>query len=120
MMKIVDLVGDKLINAIKEIRTNSENYEEIVFFNKDVSEWLKILTEKLGAPLLSTDQKVTETSSNKIYSSKKDAAFEAANSHGGIRENQILYYGSYKSQKLLIMIWPWQDNLHTTLKKVLV
>ena len=81
-MKIIDLVGDKLNNAIKEIRTNSENYEEIVFFNKDVSKWIEILTEKLGTPLFSADQEAPEVSSNKIYASEKDAAFEAANSHG--------------------------------------
>jgi hypothetical protein len=118
-MKIENLVGTELCNSINEIRASSENYEELVFFSKDISNWNGILTEKLGPPLISNDKIKVEDSSEEILSSKKDAALKLANSYGGISKGQTLYYGTYNSTVILIMIWPWQDNAHVTLKKVI-
>ena len=119
-MKIAELVGEVLWSAIKELRENSDSYEEIVVFNKDLSQWNKVLKEKLGPPLDHDGKNEADESSDKISSAEKTAALDKANSCGGIRGNQTLYYGTYESQKLMIMIWPWQDNKHTTLKKVIV
>jgi hypothetical protein len=119
-MKIEELVGDTLWSSIKQLRENSDSYEEIVIFNKDISEWNKILIQKLGPPLVPDGINENVWSSDEISPMEKDAALDKANSCGGIRGNQTLYYGTYESQKLLIMIWPWQDNVHTTLKKVVV
>ena len=117
-MKIENLVGEELCNSINKIRESSENYEELVFFSKDISNWNRILTEKLGPPLISAEE--IEDSSEDILSSKKDAALKLANSFGGIYKGQTLYYGTYNSTVILIMIWPWQDKEHVTLKKVIL
>lgn len=119
-MKIENLVGEELCNSINEIRESSENYEELVFFSKDISNWNRILTEKLGPPLISAEEIEIEDSSEEILSSKKDAALKLANSFGGICKGQTLYYGTYNSTVILIMIWPWQDKEHVTLKKVIL
>ena len=120
IMKIENLVGTELCNSINEIRASSENYEELVFFSKDNSNWNGILTEKLGPPLISEEKIDVEGSSEEILSSKKDAALKIANSYGGISKGQTLYYGTYNSTVILIMMWPWQDKAHVTLKKVII
>jgi len=117
-MKIENLVGKELSSSINEIRVSVENYEELVIFSKDISNWNKILNEKLGPPLIS-DKKTEIESSSEILSSKKDAALKLANSYGGISKGQTLYYGTYNSTVILIMMWPWQDKTHVTLKKVI-
>jgi len=119
-MKIENLVGEELCNSINEIRESSENYEELVFFSKDISSWNRILTEKLGPPLISAEEIEIENSSEETLSSKKDAALKLANSFGGISKGQTLYYGTYNSAVILIMIWPWQDKEHVTLKKIIL
>ena len=120
IMKIENLVGEELWNSINELRESSENYEELVFFSKDMSKWNRILTEKLGHPIISAEEIEIEDSSKEILSSKKDAALKHANSFGGISKGQTLYYGTYNSTVILIMIWPWQDKEHVTLKKIIL
>ena len=105
-MKLEDIVDGELSNSVTEIRQNSLNYEEIVFLTKDMSAWDKVLTEKLGPP---------------VNSEKKNGstALDLADTYGGIRNGQTLYFGTYESMQILIMIWPWQDNKHITLKKII-
>ena len=119
-MRMANLVEEELGNSINEIRESSENYEELVFFSKDISHWNRILTEKLGPPLISEENIKIEDSSKEILSSEKDDALKVANSLGGICKGQTLYYGTYNSTVILIMIWPWQDKEHVTLKKVIL
>ena len=119
-MKIENLIGEELYNSINEIRESSENYDELVFFSKDISNWNRILTEKLGPPLISAEEIEIENSSENILSSKKDAALKLADSFGGICQGQTLYYGTYNSTMILIMFWPWQDKKRVTLKKVIL
>ena len=119
-MKIVNLVGEELCNSIKETRESSAKYEEVVFFSKDVSAWNRFLTEKLGNPVVSAEEFEIEDPLQEILSSKKDAALKLANSFGGISKGQTLYHGTYNLTEILIMIWPWQDKAHVTLKKIII
>ena len=119
-MKILNLVGEALCNSIKETRESSAKYEEVVFFSKDVSSWNRILTEKLGYPLATPEEFEIENTSREILSSRKDAALKLADSFGGISKGQTLYHGTYNLTEILIMIWPWQDKAHVTLKKVII
>jgi hypothetical protein len=119
-MKILNLVGEALCNSIKETRESSAKYEEVVFFSKDVSSWNRILTEKLGHPLATSEEFEIENTSKEILSSRKDAALKLADSFGGISKGQTLYHGTYNLTEILIMIWPWQDKVHVTLKKVII
>ena len=105
-MKLEDIVDGKLSDSITEVRQNSFKYEEIVFLTKYMSAWDKILTERFGPPV--------------DFKNRKDSvAVHLANAYGGIRNGQILYYSSLKSNDILIMIWPWQDEKHVTLKKII-
>ena len=119
-MKINTLIGEELFSAIHEMRTSSDQYEELVFFSKDISDWNEILTEKLGLPVITAEKINLDDASKEAISSKKDAALKLAKSYGGISKGQTLYYGTYEATVISIMIWPWQDNAHVTLKKIIV
>ena len=119
-MKIETIVGEELFNSVKEIRETSEEYEELVFFSKDILTWNRMLTEKLGPPLVSPEEFEIEDTSKEVLSSQKDAALKLADSYGGIKKGQSLYYGTYNLTNILIMLWPWGDKAHVTLKKAII
>ena len=119
-MKIENIIGQELFDSIKETRESSGKYEELVLYRKDISAWNRILTEKLGPPLVSAEKFEIEDTSIEVMSSKKDTALKLANSFGGITKGQTLYYGTYNLTDILIMFWPWQDKAHVTLKKAII
>jgi hypothetical protein len=119
-MKLETLVGKELCNSIVEVRDDSESYEEIVLLTNDISDWNKILTDKLGPPLVSKEEYEIVGSSADVQSSKIDVALELADAYGGINQGQTLYHGVYDSIVILIMIWPWQDHKKVTLKKAIL
>ena len=119
-MKLETLVGKELCNSIIEVRENTKTYEEVVLPSEDMSAWNKILTEKLGPPLISKEEYDIVGSSADVLSSKIDVALELANPLGGISEGQTLYHSIYESTVILIMIWPWQNNKNVTLKKAIL
>jgi len=119
-MKLETLVGKELYSSIIEVRDDTDSYEEIVMLTNDISGWNKILTDKLGPPLISKEEYEIVGSSEDVRSSKIDVALELANAYGGINHGQTLYHGIYDSAVILIMIWPWQDNKKTTLKKAIL
>ena len=119
-MKLETLVGKELCNSIIEVRENTKTYEEVVLLSEDISAWNKILTEKLGPPLISKEEYEIVGTSADVLSSKIDVALELANPLGGISEGQTLYHSIYESTVILIMIWPWQNNKNVTLKKAIL
>ena len=119
-MKLENLVGKELCNAIVEVRDSSEEYEEVVLLVEDVTSWMDILSEKLGSPLITANEYEIVSSSEDVKASKIDLALESAKSFGGIIQGQTLYHSVYDSTVILIMICPWQDNVKVTLKKVVL
>ncbi len=87
-----------------EKRTISETYSELVFLNKDIAELCKILTDIFGEP----EKKQGAKPSKNILNLTKD--------YGGVWENQTLFMKNDAQNTIIAMLWPWQDNLHTTLK----
>ena len=116
-MRIEQIISDELYNSVKNIRESSEQYEEFVIMQKDISDWNKILTEKLGSPISPVEN---NDSSEDSLSLKDSTALNLAESHGGIRRDQTLHYGLLNSSEILILIWPWQDNNHVTIRKFIV
>ena len=119
IMKLKDLVEKDLYDAIVEHRDDTSEYEEVVFLKKDLPGWIKALSEKLGLPLISTEEYESRHISEDSLASKIDHALEIADPYGGIGEGQTLYLGVYDFTEVLIMIWPWQDNVNVTLKKLI-
>jgi len=119
-MKLETLVGKELCGSIIESRIDTGSYEEVVIPSKDLSAWNKNLIEKLGPPLISTEDIEIVSASEDVLASKIDIALEFAESFGGIGEGQTLYHGIYDSAVILIMIWPWQNNINVTIKKAIL
>jgi len=89
---------------IEEKRTISEQYSELVFLNKDIEELHKIFAEIFGHPEKERGAKPSKDISNLT----KD--------YGGVRENQTLFKKNETQTIIIAMLWPWGDNIHTTLK----
>jgi len=116
-MKLETLVGKELCGSIFETRIDTGSYEEVVVLSNDISSWMTLLTEKLGTPLISSDPSKNDGAQN---SSELDAALKLAEPFGGIGEGQTLYHGKHDSTEILIMIWPWQNNINITIKKAIL
>ena len=116
-MKIEQMISNELYNSVKSFRESSEQYEEFIIMRKDISEWDKILTEKLGSAVSPAGN---NGSSEIALSPEQSEALNLAESYGGIRRNQSLHYGSLNSLDILVLIWPWQDDNHITIRKFVV
>ncbi len=93
---------------IFEKRTDQKDYFEIVFFNKDIDEWSRILTAFLDEPSKPSGRAPSE----------KD--LETTKGTGGIRIEQTLFEKEYESGTIIAKFWPWKDNVHTTLRMALL
>ena len=111
-MNVETLLGDKLKASIKNVRTSDENYEELVFLTVNSSGLHDILIKKLGVDI--------KSESDNPETGMTEKAIEIAKTNGGIDDNQFLYGGIVESIKIVIMIWPWKDNEHLTIKKFII
>ena len=119
-MKLESLVGQELYETLVEVRENTGNYEEVVFPSKDIDLWNNALTEKLGPPLISSEEYEIVNSSKDVLESRINVALDLADSYGGITQGQTLYHGIFESTVFLILIWPWQNKLNSTLKMAIL
>ncbi len=90
--------------AVSKQRKRTDNYSELVFFNKDLKKWDRALTGILGPPMKSKWKKPDENLT------------VITRGFGGIRVGQTLYFKEFEDCKVLAMFWPWKDKTHTTLK----
>lgn len=92
---------------IYESRTVTDKRGEVVFFSADTPTWIEILTAHFGPPAKPAGKAPSEN----------DLLVTA--DFGSINKNQILFRQDYGDSTMIAMFWPWQDNLHTTLKIIL-
>ena len=108
-MELVDLVND-----VKALRTHSRTYHvddlgeygELVFFSEDLPEWEASLQRHLGPPVKAKLQPVTP---------ELKAVTEP---FGELFDHQTLYLKETSGTRMIAMLWPWRDNIHTTLKLI--
>ncbi len=91
---------------IYEKRSVTDDYCELVFHNKDNSEWESIITDFLGVAVKGP----------KAKPSKSDDLL--TNEYGGINVGQTLFKKEFKGFTIIAMFWPWGDGGHTTLKLI--
>lgn len=94
--------------SIFDKRIISDQYHELVFYNKEIDEWNKIFTVIFGPALKPAGAKPTRDDSRLT----KD--------YGGIFANQTLFKKKFDDITVIAMFWPWQDNIHITLKMVVL
>ena len=90
--------------GIYEKRNITNDYVELVFYNKEQDEWNRIFTDILGSAIKPTGLEPTEDD------------LRLAKDYGGIRINQTLFKKEFDGVTIIAMFWPWQDGMHTTLK----
>lgn len=93
---------------IHEKRCNEDDFVELVFFNDEIDEWMRILTAFLGDPIKPQGQEP----------SSKDLELTART--GGIRINQTLFEKDLTDGTFIAKFWPWEDGIHTTLRMALL
>ncbi len=93
---------------IHEVRSENDEYHEIVIYNKDIDEWSRVLTALLGPARKPKGVEPT------------DADLTLTRASGGIRANQTLFECEFPNGTIVAKFWPWEDNVHTTLKMALL
>ncbi|MCP4652578.1 MAG: hypothetical protein GY858_04250 [Candidatus Omnitrophica bacterium] len=106
-MSFLKNVTDKFNGlAICEQRAEEEDYNELIFFSKDLEQWYDIFVEFLGDPAKPAG----------VEPCDKDLVI--TDEYGGICGNQTLFYKEFDEGVVVVMLWPWQDKVHTTLKVI--
>jgi hypothetical protein len=91
-----------------EERYFDEEYCELVFYSKEINEWNKLFTTILGP---ARKPKGVKPSEGDLYLTK---------SSGGIRVEQTLFEREFGNVSIVAKFWPWDDNVHTTMKMALL
>ena len=94
--------------SIYEKRNANDEYSEVVFFNKELIEWSKVLSENLGP---ASKPAGTKPSKDDLHLTKE---------YGGIFANQTLFKKEFDNATIIAMLWPWSDEEHTTLKMAIL
>lgn len=94
--------------GVDEKRCVSDEYVELVFFNKEIAEWSKIFIDVLGPAIKPPGAQPTEED------------LRLTKDYGGIHDNQALFKKEFGDSIAIAMFWPWQDQIHTTLKIALL
>jgi len=86
------------------LRTDCDNFFEGVIVKNELDKLNAELKSFLGEP---------------VYPSQGRLAHdvkETVDSFGGIMPGQTLYYKDSGSNRIIAMLWPWQDGVRTTVK----
>ena len=107
-MRLRDITDCCVHLDVQEKRCDREDLYELVFFNKDLSEWTRILSAFLGPPVKPSGTVPTE----------KD--LELTEGTGGIRTEQTLFEKQFEDAAIIAKFWPWKDGSHITLRMALL
>jgi hypothetical protein len=103
-MQLMDIYKAIKDLAVYDKRSADNSLIEVVFENKDIAIWQMRIESVLGLAI-------------KPAGKKPDSRIkEIADSFGGIRNEQTLFYKSFSEHSLVAMFWPWQNGIHTTCK----
>ena len=89
---------------VEEKRVSAADYEELVIFKKDMDQWYKNIDEILGPAVKEIGEKTSPQQ------------FAWTVNYGGIADDQILFYKKSEEKSIIVMFWPWKDEVHLTLK----
>jgi hypothetical protein len=89
-----------------EVRVDSDDYFEAVISKDKLTNLIARLNKFFVAPIWPCKGKL----SAQIKKIIEDC--------GSIRTGQTLYFGNQSNDAVFVMLWPWQDGKHTTVKIV--
>jgi len=93
---------------VYDTRLMTDEYIELVFYSKEIDKWNRVFADFLGPAI--KPQGVEPT--------KDD--FRLTKNYGGVWGNQTLFKKDFDNFTIISMFWPWQDNIHVTLKIALL
>ena len=94
--------------TIYDQRCVSDEFIELVFYNKDLPDWYKSITSFLGEPRKAQN---CEPNANDLKLTART---------GGIRFEQTLFEKTFEEGTIIAKFWPWHDGTHTTLRVALL
>jgi len=101
LKKILERVN---MESVFEVRRGTDEYVELVFYSNRIDEITGTVSEILGPPRKPSG----------MEPSREDSDLTTA--YGGIWDDQTLFVGDCDDFTIIAMYWPWQDEVHTTLK----
>jgi hypothetical protein len=107
-MQLIEIFKKCKDLSIYDQRCVSDDFIELVFFNKDLPDWYNIITSVLGEP-----RKAQNCEPN-------DSDLKLTARTGGIRYEQTLFEKIFEEGTIIAKFWPWQDGSHTTLRVALL
>lgn len=107
-MRLGDITNCCVHLDVHEKRCDREDLFEIVFFQKDIAEWGRILVAFLGEPV---------KPSGTLPSSKD---LELTEHTGSIRIEQTLFEKHFDNGIIIAKFWPWKDGRLITLRMALL
>jgi hypothetical protein len=98
-----------LINEIKSavfdsLRSDKESYFEAVFLNDELTKLFPKFEKFFGLPAWPSEKPLPSQ------------VEEIIGEFGGIMPGQTLYFCNDGSDYIVLMLWPWNDAIHTTVK----
>ena len=107
-MKLRDITDCCVHLEVHEKRCDREDLFELVFFQKDIDEWARILSAFLGEPVKPSGQSPTIRD------------LELTEGTGSIRIEQTLFEKRIENGVIIAKFWPWKDGRHITLRMALL
>jgi hypothetical protein len=107
-MKLQEVFKHLAHLEVTQTRVMQEDYIELVFLNRDFDAWHQILVTNLGEPRKPAGLEPNASDQ------------ELTSGTGGIRTNQTLFERCFGQETVIAKFWPWQDEVHTTLKMAIL
>ncbi len=107
-MTLREIIEKCSMLGVYDERYITDEYSELVFYNKEIHEWNQILADILGPAIKPAGAKPTK---DDLHLTKD---------YGGIWVDQTLFKKVFDDVTVIAMFWPWQDDIHTTLKMTLL
>ncbi len=100
---------NELVKEVKNVnfdtlRMDSDDYFEAVILNSKLANLNTILERFFGPPVWPSREALPPGIENVL------------SDFGGIMPDQTLYFWNQASDTIFIMLWPWRDGAHTTVK----
>jgi hypothetical protein len=100
---------DKIKSGIKSMspditRIDNESYFEVVVKKESLAGVEKLLEEVIGKAVWPSKAKLSKEIQG------------ITDKFGGLRNGQTLFFSDNGESLLFVMLWPWQDGKHVTIK----
>ena len=119
-MTLKKIIEKCSILSVHDKRIISDEYNELVFYNKEIDKWNKIFADVLGPAIKPKVLiEVLGPAAKPAGVEPTEDDLQLTKDYGGIYNNQTLFRKEFDDVTVIVMLWPWEDDIHTTLKMVL-